>query len=85
MKLLLLALMSIMLFTIADARFIMPPLSDNIAAPKFIEPPVETKTVPQLISHYSAIYKVDEKLALRIATCESGLRPWAKNESSSAA
>lgn len=78
----------------AWSRMIMPPLSDNIAAPmikqeeKPIVPeakPKEPQSVAQLIRHYSKQYWVSEKLAMAIATCESWLNPNAKNKNSSAA
>lgn len=74
----------------AWSRMIMPPLSDNIAAPiiKQEEKPIVPKTVPssvpELIRHYSKQYWVSEKLAMAIATCESWLNPNAKNKNSTA-
>ncbi len=79
---------------IGDCRMIIPPLSDNIAAPiikqeeKPIVPEAKPKTVPssvpELIRHYSKQYWVSEKLAMAIATCESWLNPNAKNKNSTA-
>lgn len=46
-----------------------------------IIPPPEIRT---LISQTAKKYKVDEKLALSVAECESGLDQFAKNKSSSA-
>lgn len=90
MKLFLLGIWALMLSMpfVAGSRMIVPPLSDNIAAP-ILQPEekaaAKPKTVPELIRHYSLKYSVDEKLAIAIATCESWMNPNAKNKNSSAA
>ena len=83
---------------IADARYIMPPLSNKIALP-ITEPPriVESRMygiyniseekqtdVQSLIIFYADKYWVDKKRALRIAKCESWYNPNANNKHSTA-
>ena len=83
------ALLLLVIPVVADAKFLMPPLSDNflpivIEEPKK-EPVKEEKPedVVWLIDWYSKIYKVNWTLAKKIAWCESWFRN-VKNKHSSA-
>lgn len=79
------ALLLFVIPVVAEAKFLMPPLSDNFL-PDIIKEPVKeekpTDTV-WLIKYYANKYWVDEWLALRIWWCESGYRN-VKNKYSSA-
>lgn len=83
-------LLLLLLPSITDARYLLPPLSDNFLPRTEQEYQVKESTeqekpvdVQWLIKHYSKEYWVDQNLALRIAGCESWYRN-VKNKYSSA-